>query len=141
MKKEDVKKHGLVIDDDEVEGAEVPGDHNRILKVLMSPEVGNYDEGTILLSDIQPGKSTGMHTHDADEIMYVASGYGYNECGGKKNEIEEGSTIFAPADVEHDIVNESDEVLRLFCVYIPSIEPAGKFLEATENMKGKFEEM
>lgn len=84
MKKEDVERCGLVVDDDEVEGAEVLGDHNRILKVLMSPEVGNYEEATILISDIQPGKSTGMHTHDSDEIMYVASGHGYNECGGKK---------------------------------------------------------
>lgn len=141
MKKEEVENHGLVVDDDEIEGAEVAGDHNRILKVLLSPEVGNYEKATILISDIQPGKSTGMHTHEGDEIMYVASGHGYNECGGVKNDIKKGSTIFAPAKVEHDIVNESDEVLRLFCIYIPPIEPTGKFLEATENMKEKFERM
>ena len=141
MKKEDVRKHGFVISDDEVDGAEVPGDHNRILKVLLSPEVGNYDDATILISDIQPGKNTGMHTHNADEIMYVASGYGHNECGGVKTEVKEGSTVFAPADVEHDIVNESDEVLRLFCIFKPSIEPTGKFLEATKKMKEKFEKM
>lgn len=31
-----------------------------------------------------------------------------------KNEIKKGSMIFIPADAEHDIINESDEVLRLF---------------------------
>lgn len=84
MKKKDVEKYGFVINSEVVSGGEVSGEHNKILKVLISPEVRNYKKDIILISDIPPGKSTGMHTHDADGIIYVASSTGYNECCGKK---------------------------------------------------------
>ena len=48
-------------------GSRVPGVNERLLKVVMSPQVGNYDKGTVLISDISPAKGTGMHRHDVDD--------------------------------------------------------------------------
>ncbi|MFW6176496.1 MAG: cupin domain-containing protein [Thermoplasmatota archaeon] len=141
MNKKNIGKFGFTISDNEVLGAEVEGEHNRLLKVFLSPEVGNYEDATVLISDIQPGKSTGMHTHESNEIMFVAEGQGYKVCGGKKHFINKGSIMLAPKNVDHNIVNEGNDIMRLFCVYIPPIDTSGKFEEATKNMKEKFERM
>lgn len=141
MELDDVKRSGFVVNIEDVQGARVRGENERVLKVLMSPEVGNYEEGTILTSHIESGKHTGEHTHESNEIMYVVEGEGKSVCGGKAEGIREGSVIFAPAGVKHDLINSGNDLLMLFCVYIPSIKPTGKFLEATENMKEKFAEM
>ncbi len=141
MKKEEIEKFGLVVDVEKLPGSKVLGVNERLLKAVMSPQVGNYDKGTVLISDISPRKGTGMHTHDVDEIMYVASGEGITICGGKENTVGRGSVIFAPKGIEHTVNSTSDEKLRLVCFYIPSMEPRGNFKEATEKTRRFFERL
>jgi len=141
MEKEEIEKFGLVVDVDKLPGAKVLGENERLLKVVMSPQVGNYDSGTVLISDISPRKGTGMHTHDVDEIMYVASGKGVTICGGKENTIGVGSVILAPEGIEHTVNNTGKEKLRLVCFYVPPMETRGKFKEATEKTRRFFERL
>jgi len=67
-----------IINAREVTGYLVPKPAERELKVkvVLTPQLGNYDKATILLSFIPPGSSTGLHQHDSDEIIYVVSGEG-----------------------------------------------------------------
>ncbi|MGQ9631850.1 MAG: hypothetical protein ACUVXI_16300 [bacterium] len=51
----------MVINIPEVPGAKVPKPNERALKVLMSPEIGNSEDATILVSIISPGSTTGSH--------------------------------------------------------------------------------
>ena len=129
----------MVIDIPEAKGVEVPEPHNRVLKTLMSPELGNADEHTVLISIIKPGANTGVHEHDADEFMYVATGHGEAvtlENGEEKvEEVRPDSLIFAPEGEKHDVKNTGDESLKLFCVYHPALNPSGKFLESIEIQK------
>jgi len=135
VNKKEVLDSGLVLNVENVPGSKVPGENERILKVLMSPHAGNYEKATVLISDISPRKSTGMHTHDSDEIMYVAAGEGTTECGGNVSKIKVGALIFAPKKIEHTVNNTGDKKLRLVCFYIPPIEPKGYFEEATQKTK------
>ncbi|MCK8827424.1 cupin domain-containing protein [Natroniella acetigena] len=129
----------MVIKVKDVPGVRVPEPNNRILKTLMCPELGNCDDHTILISIIERNSSTGLHTHEADEYMYVATGYGESitiEDGEEiVEEVEPDSLIFAPKDVEHNIRNTGDESLKLFCVYTPAIEATGKFKESIDVQK------
>ena len=141
MKKEEIEKFGLVVDVEKLPGSKVLGVNERLLKVVMSPQVGNYDKGTVLISDISPRKGTGMHTHDVDEIMYVVSGEGIAICGGKEETVGSGTIIFSPKGIEHAVTSTSDEKLRLFCSFIPPMEPSGAFKEATEKTRRFFENL
>jgi mannose-6-phosphate isomerase-like protein (cupin superfamily) len=129
----------MVIKIKDVPGVKVPAPNNRVLKTLMSPELGNCDDHTVLMSLIEPDSSTGLHTHEADEYMYVVTGYGeaVTVKDGEEitEEIEPGCLIFAAEGDEHSVRNLSHETLKLFCVYSPAIEPKGKFKESIDIQK------
>jgi quercetin dioxygenase-like cupin family protein len=112
----------------------------RFLKIIISPEISGYNEATVLFSHIPPGSTTGKHTHQSDEIMYVI-GRGTSTVGPQKYSLETDSVIFAPREVEHECRNTSDtETLKLFCVYIPALKPSPllqKLIERTRSIPRK----
>lgn len=126
---------GFVVDSMSVPGAKVPVPNERVLKIIMSPELGNHKEITLLLSMISPHSKTGLHIHDSDEIMYVATGEGEATMDGRTEKIRSNSVIFAPKSVQHEIRSISDESLKLVCVYVPPLKPSGYFLEAISAAK------
>lgn len=124
-----------IFDGMEIPGAKVPTPHERLLKILMSPELGNSDKITLLFSIISPWNSTGPHTHSSDEIMYVASGRGEARVRDEKKELCKDFIIFAPRLVEHELKNTGDETLKLICIYVPPLKPTGYFEEAIKKAK------
>ena len=121
-----------------VAGFEVPPPNKRVLKILLSPDLENTDKFTLLYSIVSPGNSTGSHTHDSDEVMYIASGRGEAVFGEEKGEIEADTVIFAPKHVEHDVRNTGEETLKLICFFIPPLKPAGYFEKAINEAKEYF---
>jgi len=118
-----------------VPGVKVPAPNERVLKVLMSPEVTNTPRLSILVSIISPQSTTGLHTHEVDEFMYVVAGKGESTIAGEKSEVEPDVLLHAPAKVQHEIRNLSDETLKLFCVFSPPFKPQGFLERATELAK------
>ncbi|MFC2052664.1 cupin domain-containing protein [Chloroflexota bacterium] len=109
--------------------------NTRFLKVIISPEVNGYKEATVLFSHIPPGSGTGKHTHTSDEIMYVV-GRGESLVGEEITKLETDSVIFAPKGIEHECRNTSEtETLKLFCVYIPPLEPSPLLEKLTDKTK------
>ena len=113
-----------------------PAPNARYLKIIMSPEVNDYKDATILFSHIPPGSTTGMHTHPtSDEIMYIV-GRGEAISGGKTTKIETDSVIYAPMDIEHECRNTSEtDTLKLFCVYVPPLKPSPLLEELIDKTK------
>ncbi len=101
----------------------IPEPYKRSLQVILDrtdgDNVGNF---TFLLSTLFPfeGK-TDYHTHTVDELIYITSGYGFSLADGKKIPIQAGSFIYAKAGEKHQCVNESNETMRLICIYIPAL--------------------
>lgn len=123
----------------EVTGAKVPAPLERVLKVLISPELGNTNKFTLLFSIISPGNATGFHTHArADEVMYVAAGQGEAIVGDEKREIRKDAIIFAPKLVEHSVKNTRDETLKLVCFYVPPLKPSGYYEQAINKANEYF---
>ena len=124
---------GLVVD-----GVKAPQPNERILKVVLSPQIGNISNCTVLISIISPGNGTGMHKHDVDEIMYVASGRGVGEVLDEVMELREDVIVFSPKDVEHQVKNTGNETLKLVCFFTPPLKPEGYFKEAISKAKQYF---
>ena len=114
----------------------------RSMKIIVSPEVNGYNEATVLFAYIPPGSSTGRHTHPGDEIIYIIGGRGEGYVGDEVTKLEADSVILALRGVEHECRNTSEtETLKLFCVFIPPLEPSPlleKLIDKTrEYLKGK----
>ena len=82
-----------------------------------------------------PASTTGMHTHPGDEIMYVV-GRGEGQVGDEVSELQTDSVIYAPKGIKHECRNTSEtETLKLFCVFIPPLEPTPMMEELIEKTK------
>jgi quercetin dioxygenase-like cupin family protein len=115
----------------EVPGVKVPKPNERVLKVLVSPEVGNSDYTTILFSIISPFSTTGPHKHDeSEECMYVVSGRGVYRVAGREISFEPDSILIAKKGEEHEIRNLSDETMKLVAIFAPPLKPSGYIEEA-----------
>lgn len=103
--------------------------NERSLQILysLSPDSArrgfrDQHDATVLVSTIYPhGGRTGVHTHPVDELICVISGRGYGKEQEDRFAIEPGTVIYAPANVEHDCVNLSNETMKLLCVYLPAL--------------------
>jgi len=125
----------LLIEVWKVPGVKVPLPNERVLRVLMSPEVTGTGNLTLLVSLISPHSSTGLHAHDVDEFMYIVTGRGESHCGGERSEVQSDVLFYAPSKVEHEVRNTGDETMKLFCVFNPPMKPRGFFEEATRLAK------
>jgi len=119
----------------EVPGAKVPAPNERVLTVIMSPEVTNTRQLTLLTSIISPGFTTGLHQHEIDEFMYVAAGRGEFVEEGKAKPFEPDTVLFGEANKEHEVKNTGKETVKLICIYSPPLKPAGYFEKAVEATK------
>jgi quercetin dioxygenase-like cupin family protein len=107
----------------EIGSFKVEPPNERSLQILFSPQV---DEGapdaTVLMSTIAPHTgTTGAHTHDVDEFIYVITGRGVGLDGAKTYDLVPGTVIYAPAGVEHECRNLGDDTMQMFCVFMPSL--------------------
>ncbi|MBM3210325.1 cupin domain-containing protein [Candidatus Saccharibacteria bacterium] len=81
---------------------------------------------------IQPGGDVGLEKHDDhDQFLRIEQGSAKVVMGPSKDnlnfeaEARDDFAIFVPAGVWHNIVNESDEVLKLYSIYAPAEHPKG----------------
>ncbi|MEM3863984.1 MAG: cupin domain-containing protein [Metallosphaera sp.] len=128
-----------VINAKEITGYLVPKPAERELKIVLAPQLVNYDKATILLSLIPPGSSTGLHQHGSDEIMYIVSGEGeaVEIINGKETvtKVKPGYVIETTSGIQHEIKNTGSTTLELFAVFIPPLPAAGAIAEAINKAK------
>ena len=84
-----------------------------------------YDTGLILPSgrifqiseiSLMPGVSVSPHTQWCDEITYAISGSATVICDDKEEKIQAGQLHFVKKDCFHEIIADSDENFRYFCL-------------------------
>lgn len=80
----------------------------------------------LVLMTLRPGEDIGLETHDGhDQFIRVEAGTGVVMLDGEERALADGSAVVIPAGVEHNIVNTSDEPLRLYTLYSPPEHPDG----------------
>ena len=88
----------------------------------------------LVLMSLEPGQEIGLEVHDGDQIIYVVDGEGYAVLDDAKQDIDKGSVVFVPTGVGHNVVNTSDEPMKLFTVYSPP-QHAPDAVERTKSME------
>ncbi len=72
------------------------------------------------LNAFEPGQQHAPHTHaDQDKFYYVVSGSGRVQIGDTTEALSAGDAAFAPAGVEHSVVNTGPERLVVMVVLGP----------------------
>lgn len=90
---------------------------------------GNHFQ--ITLMTIQPGHDIGLEVHhDTDQFLRIEQGQAVVYMGVDENSLEatqvnDDDAIIVPAGTWHNIVNNSEEPLKLFSIYAPAEHPHG----------------
>lgn len=73
----------------------------------------------LVVMSLKPGEEIGSETHQLDQFIRIESASGKTILSGIENDIADGFAVIVPAGVEHNIINTSDEVMKLYTVYAP----------------------
>jgi mannose-6-phosphate isomerase-like protein (cupin superfamily) len=74
----------------------------------------------LVLMSLQPGEEIGMEVHEhIDQFFRVEKGTGKVILDGVETEIKDGTAIVIPAGTNHNVVNTSSELLKVYTIYSP----------------------
>ncbi len=84
---------------------------------------------------IEPGKHSGLHSDNAEEIVFVAEGEGEAFVIGGMQRLEAGKFFVFPAGVDHDIYAQGAAAMRLLS-FFPTPEILSTFQQVIYPMGG-----
>jgi mannose-6-phosphate isomerase-like protein (cupin superfamily) len=73
----------------------------------------------LVVMRLKPGEEIGEEVHDLDQFIRIEEGKGKAVLSGVEYEIEDGWAVVVPAGVKHNILNLSDEEMKLYTIYSP----------------------
>jgi quercetin dioxygenase-like cupin family protein len=108
------------VHESEVEYVKLPGrDHKMIVGPGKAMEARNMAFG---VADFPPHAHAPAHDHtQAEEIIYVTSGYGEIYFDGVPEPVRAGTVACVPEGVEHSVNNQSDETMTIVYVFSPPV--------------------
>jgi quercetin dioxygenase-like cupin family protein len=113
---------------------DVPEPNRRTLKVLLSPllyeGLGSIASGLTILPS---GGQSDLHAHGEGELFYVLSGRCRIIVGDDEEELEQGTSVWAPPGLSHQLINIEDEQCRILWV----LSPPGRERAIIEKSKEK----
>lgn len=84
------------------------------------------ENSQLVVMSLRPSEDIGMEVHnDVDQFIRIEQGSGRAILDGQEYSIEDDFAIVIPAGTEHNIVNDSDENMKLYTVYSPAEHPDG----------------
>lgn len=93
----------------ELETLELPG--------LRHQTIGGHKQGVksmeVWVQTMAPGAATPVHRHECEEVILVLSGSGTCTVGDETFSFGPNSTLVLESDTVHQIVNTSDEEMKL----------------------------
>ena len=98
----------------------IEGEERRLLKVLLSPSLQEgLTEIAVGYSIVPPGSHSDLTGHVEGELFYVVSGEGKLLVDGETADLHPTSTVWAPSNKVHQIINDSDQELKILWVLCP----------------------
>lgn len=93
----------------------------RFVAVFPVTDVQGATSSTVAYYIFQPGKHSGLHSDNAEEVLYVADGEGEIFVTGSQQKLEPGNFLVIPAHVQHDIYAHGDRELQLLSFFPVSV--------------------
>ncbi|MDK2898840.1 MAG: hypothetical protein PWQ10_27 [Patescibacteria group bacterium] len=85
----------------------------------------------ITLMSILPGHDIGLEVHmDHDQFLRIEQGQATVQMGTDKNNLEtwqasDNDAIIVPASTWHNVINNGEELLKVYSIYAPPEHPHG----------------
>ena len=92
----------------------VTEENNNFRKVLYTAK-----NSQLVVMSLKPNEDIGEEVHDLDQFIRIEEGEGKAILDGVEHLIEDGSAVVIPAGTNHNIVNTSNEEMKLYTVYSP----------------------
>lgn len=74
----------------------------------------------LVVMALQPGEEIGMEVHpEHDQFIRFEKGSGKVIMDGEESIISDGYAVVIPAGTEHNVINTSQEVMKLYTIYTP----------------------
>jgi len=73
----------------------------------------------LVLMTLRPGEEIGEEVHTLDQFIRIEEGEGKAVLDGVEHKIEDGSAVVIPAGMRHNVINDSDEEMKLYTIYSP----------------------
>lgn len=89
----------------------------RFIAVYPVAEEQNATASSVVYYVIEPGRHTGLHADNAEEVLYVFDGEGEAFVSGRQVQFSAGDFHVLPAGVQHDIYAYGDRELRFLSFY------------------------
>jgi quercetin dioxygenase-like cupin family protein len=83
---------------------------------------------TIAYYEFEPGRHSGLHADNAEELIYVVDGEGEVFVSGRQERLEAGGFAFIGEGIQHDVYAYGDRPLRLLS-FFPVARVESKFEE------------
>lgn len=71
----------------------------------------------VVVATFEPGKSSGLHSHDCEEFFMILRGYGTATIGDQTFPAEPDTMFYAPKNVKHDFANTGYETMVLVAAF------------------------
>jgi quercetin dioxygenase-like cupin family protein len=75
------------------------------------------ESSTVAYYEFEPGRHSGLHADNAEEVIYVADGEGEIFISGRQERLEAGGFVFVKEGVQHDIYAYGEGPLRLLSFF------------------------
>jgi mannose-6-phosphate isomerase-like protein (cupin superfamily) len=94
------------------------------------------DKSQLVVMALKPGEEIGMEVHpEHDQFIRIESGKGKAIMNGEEHEISDGSAVVIPAGTQHNIINTSEVVMKLYTIYTPPEHKPGTIHKTKEEAK------
>ena len=94
------------------------------------------DKSQLVVMALKPGEEIGMEVHpDHDQFIRIESGKGKAVMNGEEHEISDGSAVVIPAGTQHNVVNTSEVVMKLYTIYTPPEHKQGTIHKTKEEAR------
>ncbi|HMB17384.1 MAG TPA: cupin domain-containing protein [Candidatus Paceibacterota bacterium] len=114
---------------------DITEDNQNFRKVLYTAK-----NSQLVVMSLNPGEDIGSEVHqDLDQFIRIEEGKGKAVLNGEEHEIKEGSAIVIPGGTKHNIINTSDEEMKLYTVYSPPEHRDGVLHKTKEEAEADHE--
>lgn len=103
-------------------------ENNNFRKVLYTAR-----NSQLVVMNLKPGEEIGEEVHDLDQFIRVEEGEGKAVLDGQEQRIKDGFAVVIPAGTRHNIINTSDEEMKLYTVYSPPEHRDGVIHQTKED--------
>jgi len=111
-----------VIDTTNVHGVNITGRFQRTIKVLLAPDTQDeIKDFSITMSILGPHVGTDAHSHPIYELQYFLSGHGRIVIGDLSYDVKPDTLVVVPPEISHQPINESDEPMKILCIWSPAV--------------------